>query len=177
MFYDIVLHHHEVVHRGTKDLKVAATPGMQRVGYFRYTINSQNSKTYLYIVKFNMMAGFQWEAEICETNDNSQPFSLDSFGKNKISKYTYKKCNIINRPPALSYPVAAKRAGITGTVILDLVVQKDGKVGSITVLEGPSELVDSAKDYANQLIFSPTTLNNDPIVDEFRLIIPFKLKY
>ncbi|MCF7919230.1 MAG: energy transducer TonB [Candidatus Cloacimonetes bacterium] len=67
----------------------------------------------------------------------------------------------------LIYPKFAKDAGIQGTVLLELEVLTNGKVGAIdvikSVLPGPGGLDEAAKDYARQLEFVPAKTNNQPV--------------
>ncbi len=61
------------------------------------------------------------------------------------------------------YPPAAKKAKIQGTVVLSVLIGKDGMVENIKVLSGPSELQQSSIDAVRQWTYKPYLLNGDPI--------------
>lgn len=72
------------------------------------------------------------------------------------------------------YPDAAKRKGIRGTVRLDVVVGKDGRVMRVDLINGNSVLVEAAKRAVMQWVFKPTLLNGEPIevVLEVQVTLP-----
>jgi protein TonB len=61
------------------------------------------------------------------------------------------------------YPADAKRDRIQGTVKLEVTIDSDGHVQSVSVLEGPQELVQSAVDAVSQWTYKPTLLNGQPV--------------
>lgn len=61
------------------------------------------------------------------------------------------------------YPPGAKMERISGTVILDVMIGKDGKVGDMRVLSTPSPMLVPASKYAvSQWRYSPYVLDNQP---------------
>ena len=64
-------------------------------------------------------------------------------------------------PPV--YPEEAKKAGIKGTVVLNIVVSKEGVPMDLQVASGPRELYKSATDAVQQWRYRPYLLNGDPI--------------
>lgn len=70
-------------------------------------------------------------------------------------KITYKV------PPV--YPVDAKKQKIQGTVVLSVVIGKDGSPENIKVTGGPDALQQSALDAVRQWRWQPYLLNGDPI--------------
>lgn len=65
--------------------------------------------------------------------------------------------------PKPSYPEAARRARITGTVRVRVVIDENGKVVSAQALDGPAELRKAAEDAAFKARFSPTRLMGQPV--------------
>ncbi len=61
------------------------------------------------------------------------------------------------------YPVEAKQKRIEGVVKLEVTIEKDGSVAQIAVVEGPSELQQSATDAVRQWVYKPTLLNGEPV--------------
>lgn len=64
-------------------------------------------------------------------------------------------------PPVL--PEVARRAGVFGTIILELTIDVDGTVTSAKVLRSIPLLDKAAVDAARQWRYEPTVLNNQPI--------------
>jgi len=60
-------------------------------------------------------------------------------------------------PPV--YPIPAKAAGISGTVVLDATIGVDGTVEQLKVVSGPAELQQSALDAVKQWHYRPYRLN------------------
>jgi protein TonB len=70
-----------------------------------------------------------------------------------------RKINHVN--PA--YPPLARSAGVGGIVILECVIDRDGRVRSVTVLRGFPLLNDAATDAVRQWTYTPTLLNGVPV--------------
>ncbi len=67
------------------------------------------------------------------------------------------------RQPAPIYPPEAKAAGISGHVILNVIIAKDGTVEDASVVSGHPMLVPPAKDAVEQWVYKPTLLNGEPV--------------
>ena len=75
------------------------------------------------------------------------------------------------------YPKKAKDSRVQGTVKLLVRIGTDGSVKSVTVLEGPKELVDSAVDAVKQWKYEPATMpDGSPAEAEFPLNVNFELQ-
>jgi len=61
------------------------------------------------------------------------------------------------------YPPEAKKARIQGTVELEAVIGKTGRVENLKVTSGPNELQTSALDAVRQWEYKPFLLNGDPV--------------
>ena len=68
----------------------------------------------------------------------------------------------INRV-APAYPQAAKAAGISGGVAVEVVIDEEGKVEKATAISGPEALRDAAVEAARQWRWNPTTLDGTPV--------------
>ena len=77
------------------------------------------------------------------------------------------------------YPDFARRAGVEGTVILQVEVFKDGSVGAIEVVQslmsGPGGLDEAAKDAVRQWEFTPAQSGGQPVAVWVRIPIEFQL--
>jgi protein TonB len=65
--------------------------------------------------------------------------------------------------PAPSYPEIAKRSRASGTVVVEVVIDEDGKVISAKAVNGPSLLFGAAVEAAKRARFSPTKLSGQPV--------------
>jgi periplasmic protein TonB len=61
------------------------------------------------------------------------------------------------------YPPEAKENRIQGTVKLEIMIDKEGHVGPMSVVSGPPELIHSATDAVSQWVYKPTLLNGEPV--------------
>jgi bla regulator protein blaR1 len=61
------------------------------------------------------------------------------------------------------YPEIAQNAGVTGVVILDAVIDRDGYVEDVRVLRSVALLDDAAMSAVRQWRFTPTLLNGQPV--------------
>jgi TonB family protein len=73
------------------------------------------------------------------------------------------------------YPQTAERLGIQGTVLLDTVVGKDGRVLEVRPTNGPSELTTAAMDAVKNWRFSPFTLDGDAVEVETTIGVEFRI--
>ncbi len=71
------------------------------------------------------------------------------------------------------YPPDAKAARIQGAVVLHAIIGKDGKIDSLSVLSGPSELQQSALDAVSQWVYKPYLLNGEPTAVETTITITY----
>ncbi len=75
-------------------------------------------------------------------------------------------------PPV--YPQMATQAGVEGTVLVQVLVGKDGKVKDTRVVDGPDMLKDAAVASARTALFKPAMAQNEPV--EVWAIIPVTFK-
>jgi periplasmic protein TonB len=72
------------------------------------------------------------------------------------------QANLISRVDPV-YPVEAKQNRIQGTIKLEVTIDKEGHVASVSVVSGPTELIRSATDAVQQWVYKPTLLNGEPV--------------
>jgi TonB family protein len=76
-------------------------------------------------------------------------------------------------PPA--YPQMAREAGIQGTVRLNIVIDKQGRVSNISVISGHPLLIPAAIEAVKQWEYKPALLNGQPVEVATEVSIPFVL--
>jgi TonB family protein len=72
------------------------------------------------------------------------------------------------------YPSIAKARSITGTVVVQGTVGKDGKVTNLQFISGPPIFKEAAFDAVRQYQFKPARLNNQPIEQVTQVKLIFK---
>ena len=74
-----------------------------------------------------------------------------------------------------AYPRLAKEGRVSGTVRMNAVIDKDGKVENLTIISGHPLLVPSAMDAVKQWVYKPTYLNGVPAEIETEIDVHFTL--
>jgi TonB family protein len=77
------------------------------------------------------------------------------------------------RHVAPAYPELARTAGVTGIVILECVIDPDGRVQSVQVLRGHPLLNEAALTAVRQWAYSPTLLNGVPVAVVMTVTVRF----
>jgi protein TonB len=76
-----------------------------------------------------------------------------------------------------NYTDLARKARITGVVILEAVIDKDGNVDRVKVLKGlPMGLTEAAEEAVKKWKFKPGTMNGEPVDVIFNLTVNFTLQ-
>jgi TonB family protein len=109
---------------------------------------------------------------------NAAPASANSNAKKTPKQLSVPSAvmsrNVLNKVVP-TYPPAAKKARIQGTVVLSAVIGKDGNIENLRILSGPSELQQSALDAVRQWTYKPYLLNGDPIEVETTVHVVYML--
>ncbi len=88
----------------------------------------------------------------------------------------FKQIRVKHQPDAPAYPPEAKAQRIQGTVVVVLIIDRQGKVQQAKALSGPEELHACAVGYAKAWEFEPTTVKGKPVSARFKLTMPFRLR-
>jgi len=75
--------------------------------------------------------------------------------------------------PLPVYPELARRAGVEGKVVIECVIDVDGRVTDLTLVSGHPLLADAALNAVRRWVYSPTTLNGQPI----RVVLTVTVKF
>jgi periplasmic protein TonB len=74
-----------------------------------------------------------------------------------------------------AYPPLAKQARISGSVVLQAVISKDGTIQKLQVVSGHPMLVQSALDAVRQWRYKPYILNGEPVEVDTQVTVNFTL--
>jgi protein TonB len=73
------------------------------------------------------------------------------------------------------YPLSARELGISGTVVLQARIGKDGRIKNLRYVQGPPQLIDAAMDAVKQWIYQPYVLYDEPVEVETTVNVIFTL--
>lgn len=83
---------------------------------------------------------------------------------------------VVKSRTAPTYPIAMRRAGVTGRVVVQFTVDTDGSVRDVTAVESTRpEFETAALDAVSQWTFSPGIKNNRAVKTRLRVPIVFSL--
>ncbi|PSH04817.1 MAG: energy transducer TonB [Acidobacteria bacterium] len=74
-----------------------------------------------------------------------------------------------------TYPQLAKQARISGSVILQAVIGKDGSIQNLRAVSGPPMLIQSAIEAVRQWRYKPYYLNGEPVEVDTQITVNFTL--
>jgi periplasmic protein TonB len=77
---------------------------------------------------------------------------------------------------APDYPQVARAAGIEGTVLVRVLVGKNGRVKDVIFIDGPAALRKSAEDCARTAVFRPAQVDHKPLEVWVNMPVTFKLR-
>jgi peptidyl-prolyl cis-trans isomerase A (cyclophilin A) len=81
---------------------------------------------------------------------------------------------LVSKAPIV-YPIDAKRAGVSGTVVLSAIIGRDGTVKELQVVSGPDMLRQAALDSVKLWRYRPYLLNDEPVEVRTTINIIFTL--
>jgi TonB family protein len=73
------------------------------------------------------------------------------------------------------YPKQAKKSKVQGTVIIRIVIGKDGHVSSVEAVSGPPELQEAVIEAVKQWVYKPYMLNGEPVEVDSTITSVFKI--
>lgn len=98
-----------------------------------------------------------WKAEAAEMSaSNAVPPLKINVSGGVLQEQALKKVQPL-------YPVEARQAGVSGTVKVQILISKEGRVIEATALDGPEQLLQAALDAARQWTFKPVTLSGQAV--------------
>jgi len=74
-----------------------------------------------------------------------------------------------------TYPPIAKAARVSGTVVLQATISKQGTIENLRVISGPAMLQQAARDAVMQWRYRPYLLNNEPVEVDTTVNVIFTL--
>lgn len=74
------------------------------------------------------------------------------------------------------YPMIAKAAGVEGSVVVEAVISRDGRIERLHVVSGPPMLQNAAMDAIREARYQPYRLNGEPTEVETRITVNFRMR-
>lgn len=113
--------------------------------------------------------GFHYiDRQVWEALSTAPPMRIRIGGSVAAAKITHR----VNP----EYPSEARDRRIAGSVVLHVIIGKDGKVRKVDSISGPPELLQAAIDAVQQWIYQPTLLNNSPVEVDTQVSVNFSLR-
>jgi len=81
---------------------------------------------------------------------------------------------LLIRQVAPAYPDGARLAGISGVVLLQALIDKEGRVADVKLISGPKELADAAMGAVQQWRYRPYLLMGKPVEVRTQIIVNFE---
>ena len=121
---------------------------------------------------------FPQEPAIDILKDRSSTETQQSFLDSQRFNSVKKAIPIYDKNPSPEYPLIARRRGFQGTVVLEVMVDRNGRVGELRVLKssGYKVLDRAASVSVRDWIFKPAIKGNEKIEMWVRVPVSFKLK-
>lgn len=85
-----------------------------------------------------------------------------------------KPTNMMEIRQLMGYPKSAAEKGIEGRVLVEILVDPDGKVAEAYVKEGPQELIPGVADHLDKLTFEPAIKDGKAVAS--KVVLPFSFK-
>ncbi len=121
------------------------------------------------IKKGNTIAKEQDNLTLNKEDADSLPIPADDFLLTQMPK--------IKSEFRIDYPEAAKKAGIEGPVVMDLLIDTNGKVRKVDLIEGPGYgLNEAAAEALMKFEFSPGQIQGQAVAVKIRYIYRFVLE-
>lgn len=86
----------------------------------------------------------------------------------------------IRKPRAIvqtepKYPVLARQARVQGDVLLDAILDTDGRIAEVSVVSGHPLLIPAALECVKSWRFEPTYLNDEPVAVKMIITVSFRI--
>jgi protein TonB len=82
---------------------------------------------------------------------------------------------VVSRPVQPEYPILARQMKVQGSVVLQALIDKAGKIEDLRVLSGPSMLSAAARQAVVQWSFKPYFVAGEPVETETRITVNFTI--
>jgi TonB family protein len=82
---------------------------------------------------------------------------------------------VVSHPVDPNYPMLAKQMKVQGSVVLQALIGKDGKIQDLHVLSGPAILSTAAREAVKQWRFKPYLQAGQPVETEARITVNFTI--
>jgi len=83
--------------------------------------------------------------------------------------------DLLIRKVAPEYPEIARSNSVHGDVVMEIVIDRNGRVADVTVLSGPMQLIPAATSSVKQWSYCPLTINGQAYEIETQVVETFKI--
>jgi len=86
-----------------------------------------------------------------------------------------KQAKLISSVPPV-YPMLAKNQHVSGNVMVDALIDANGRVTTMKIVSGPTLLQQAAMDALKQWKYQPATLDGKPVAMHLTVTVQFRLQ-
>lgn len=149
--------------------KPEAPPQEKVFGVSRKAITASDSASGVSVKAGNTVAKEQDDLKLKEDDPDSLPIPADEFLVSSMP--------VLLNSVKIPYPVEAKKAQIEGPVIMDVLIDQEGKVRKVELVSGPGfGLNEAAVEAMKSFLFRPATVGDQKVAVQIRYTYRFKLE-
>jgi protein TonB len=75
------------------------------------------------------------------------------------------------------YPEDAREAKVSGSVVMLVIIDDEGKIAKLSAVAGPAQLRDAALNAVNQWRYKPYLLNGKPVFVKSQITVSFNIAH
>ena len=137
----------------------------------RYQVAKSGSST----VSVNLQPGTPAPSAVAGTRSGDETAGVTSVAE-RVEMTSGTQQAVASRVVRPEYPLLARQMKVEGEVVLDAWIGQDGGVQTLSVVGGPSILVDAAQTAVRQWHFKPHYQDGQPVVSQARIAVDFTIR-
>lgn len=127
-------------------------------------------------ISINMQPGTPAPSAVAGTRSGNETAGIPSAAAERVEITSGTQQALASRPVRPEYPLLARQMKVEGEVVLDAWIGQDGGVETLSVVGGPSILVDAAQTAVRQWHFKPHYQDGQPVVSQARIAVDFTIR-
>jgi protein TonB len=125
-------------------------------------------------IKLDLEPGNSLSAQASAPSGSEVPDSSSSTAQGSV-RVSPGAAKVVSRPVQPEYPVLARQMKVQGSVVLQALIDKAGKIEDLQVLSGPAMLSAAARQAVVQWSFKPYFVAGEPVETETRITVNFTI--
>jgi TonB family protein len=125
-------------------------------------------------IKLDLEPGDSLNAQSQTPSGSEAPDSSASTSQGSV-RVSPGAAKVVARPVQPEYPILARQMKVQGSVVLQALIDKAGRIEDLRVLSGPAMLSAAARQAVVQWSFKPYYLGGEPVETETRITVNFTI--